>query len=109
MFFDRLTTFATQCEIDDQHKPMSFAQFEKRAVRIHPILKEWPETLRRAFIEIPPFSDSPREYDMAIESAIRQVETRIAYISELARRNNRGANARGSMSAPIMERRENGD
>lgn len=111
MYFDRPTVFATDvwCREAVRRPPaMTRADFVA-AVRARAppgALERWPDVVRDAFRDVPERS-SREEYDLAVRTAVRALESRQSYARELERRSARPLGRNVPMRA--MERRANGE
>lgn len=111
MYFDRPTVFATEdwCTIPSSAAPgMSFGDF---AVRVRARLTEgemehYPDIVREAFRNIPSQS-SDHEHEVAVGTAVRNIQSRRSHAREIVRRHSQ--TLKRNIPTMQMERRANGD
>ena len=109
MYFDRPTLFANEdwCSSDMPRRSMTWSEFRERVRARVKDTDEYPDIVRTAFRNVVDHSPDS-EYELAIDTIAREIQSRQAHVSEIERRR-RVPGVRRTPPTIQMERRANGE
>ena len=106
MYFDRPTVFAKEDWCVESRQTMTWTEFRLRVLSRVVTADEYPDIVKAAFRNIVDHS-SEKEYELAIDTVVRDIRSRRAHVSEVDRRRSQGT--RRNIPVMRMARRANGE
>lgn len=108
MYFDRPTLFANEewCATRAPRRALSWEEFFARVRARVATADEYPDIVRSAFRNVSDHS-SEHEYDLAVDTVARDIQSRRDHVKEMERR--RRQTLRRNVPIMRMERRANGE